>query len=106
MKQWNVTYRALFAADGKPSGQFIINADSDQDARNKAQMAMHAKSTELGETSFHLHITEKPTMDAYAQAVEQDRKFMEKMLKTLTPEQVNRFCFENGYSVPEPKGKK
>lgn len=66
---------------------------------------MQAKSVELGVDSSHLHIYEKPTMDAYAQAVEQDRKFMEKMVATMTPEQVNRFCFENGFPVPEPKDK-
>lgn len=45
-------------------------------------------------------------MDAYAQAIEQDRLFAQRMMKTMTPEQINRFCFENGYSVPEPKEKK
>lgn len=42
-------------------------------------------------------------IDAYAQAIEQDRLFAQRMMKTMTPEQINRFCFENGYSVPEPK---
>lgn len=41
-------------------------------------------------------------MDAYAQAVEQDRLFIQQMIKTMTPEQINRFCFENGFEVPEP----
>lgn len=41
----------------------------------------------------------------YAQAVEQDHLFAQEMIKTMTPEQINRFCFENGFSVPEPKEK-
>ena len=45
-------------------------------------------------------------MTAYAQAIEQDRLLAQRMMKTMTPEQINRFCFENGYSVPEPKEKK
>lgn len=44
-------------------------------------------------------------MDAYAQAIEQDRLFAQRMMKTMTPEQINQFCFENGFSVPEPKDK-
>lgn len=44
-------------------------------------------------------------MNAYAQAIEQDRLFAQRMMKTMTPEQVNRFCYENGYSAPEPKEK-
>ena len=44
-------------------------------------------------------------MNAYAQAIEQDRLFAQRMMKTMTPEQINRFCFENGYAVPEPKEK-
>lgn len=44
-------------------------------------------------------------MNAYAQAIEQDRLIAQRMMKTMTPEQINRFCFENGYSVPEPKEK-
>lgn len=43
------------------------------------------------------------TMDIYARAVEADRLFTQEMLKTMTPEQINRFCFENGFAVPEPK---
>ena len=45
-------------------------------------------------------------MTAYAQAIEQDRLFAQRMMQTMTTEQVNRFCFENGFSVPEPKEKK
>lgn len=44
-------------------------------------------------------------MNAYAQAIEQDRLFAQRVMQTMTTEQVNRFCFENGYSVPEPKEK-
>lgn len=44
-------------------------------------------------------------MNAYAQAIEQDRLFAQRMMKTMTPEQSNQFCFENGFSVPEPKDK-
>lgn len=40
------------------------------------------------------------TMSIYTQAVEQDRLFMEEMIKTMTPEQINQFCFENGFAVP------
>lgn len=45
--------------------------------------------------------------DVYAQAIEQDRLFFEQMLKTMTPEQINQFCFENGFEIPnqEVEGK-
>lgn len=46
-----------------------------------------------------------PAMQVYAESVEQDRLFAQHMMKTMTPEQINRFCFENGFSVPEPKKK-
>lgn len=46
------------------------------------------------------------TMSVYARAVEADRLFFKEMIKTMTPEEINRFCFENGYTVPEPKEKK
>lgn len=45
------------------------------------------------------------TIHVYARAVEEDRKFTQRMMQTMTPEQINRFCFENGFSVPEPKDK-
>lgn len=41
------------------------------------------------------------TMSIYAQAVEQDRLFFTELMKTMTPEEINRFCFENGFAVPE-----
>lgn len=41
-------------------------------------------------------------MDVYQQAVEQDRLFIQELIKTMTPEQINRFCFENGFEVPKP----
>ena len=44
-------------------------------------------------------------MTAYAQAIEQDRLFAQRMLKTMTTEEINRFCFENGFTHPEPKEK-
>ena len=40
-------------------------------------------------------------MDAYQRAVEQDRLFIQEMIKTMTPEQINQFCFENGFEVPK-----
>jgi hypothetical protein len=41
-------------------------------------------------------------MDAYQLAVELDRRLHNEMIKNMTPEQINRFCFENGFEVPEP----
>ena len=35
--------------------------------------------------------------------VEQDRLFIKELIKTMTPEQINRFCFENGFEVPDPQ---
>lgn len=40
------------------------------------------------------------------EAAKQAKEMFEIILNTMTPEQINRFCFENGYSVPEPKEKK
>lgn len=39
--------------------------------------------------------------NAYEKAVEQDRLAIQEMLKTMTPEQINKFCFENGFEVPK-----
>lgn len=38
--------------------------------------------------------------DAYTLAVKQDEIAMREMFKTMTPEEINRFCFENGFVVP------
>lgn len=56
-----------------------------------------------GATTVHSSSLNPPPvnpMSAYAQAVEQDRLFTQELLKNMSPEQVNRFCFENGFSVP------
>ena len=39
------------------------------------------------------------------EAAKQHRLFIEELVKTGTPEQIKRFCLENGFAVPEPTKK-
>ena len=41
------------------------------------------------------------TMSIYAQAVEADRLFTQELIKHMTPKELERFCLENGFAVPE-----
>jgi hypothetical protein len=54
--------------------------------------------TSLNGHTMHIFLVQHET-------AKQDRLFNEEMMKTMTPEQIKRFCLENGFAVPEPKEK-
>lgn len=58
MKKWKVTYTQLFPTKSTISGSFTIEAESEDEAKAKAQRAMMAKAIELKVDSFRLNISE------------------------------------------------